>query len=439
MKKLTAALIFCVFITSLILSGCDNEKTTIKNDSDNSKQDSETSDSDSEDKDADDVTNDGETGDDSDDSSGSNDDETGNDDEQAVNCENIPTAPIKFETHSGFTGSEDFAFDKDGNLVSVEMDTGNLVKQKRDGSKKLMVPGVGEASGIRILKDGTVVIAVGQTIVKIDTEGSMSTFVSGFTYPNGLALDKDDNIFVSDLDEGKIFKINPKTGDKQLIADNLIAPNGLSFSPDYKTLFCVSFGAGIVYSIKLNENGEWQNAEEFAKTPDAPENPGGIRKSCENSQEGDSCTKEGVLGACKSDSSELFCDLEASKAACSGKNWNDPCTVAGKNGYCVESWDDYSVFICISNDIREGGENGGLDGLGVDACGYIYVTEYVVGKIWRFTPDGSKVELLFDPPTSWVPNLHWGNGKGGWDTKTLYVMDRDGGNLYSVPLGIPSK
>jgi len=413
-------------------------------------------------------------------------DEEETDDEEivknSVDCTEIPELPIQFETMTGFTGSEDFVFDSEGNMISVEMSTGNLVKQKKDASKKLFVPGLGETAGTRMLKNGDIVIASVDkgSLLKITSEGSMETIASGLSYPNGVEVDLQDNVYVSEQEAGTIRKIDPVTGTSDLIAEGMHKPNGLSFSTDYKTLYCVSFGAGILYAIRQDENGVWQKPEVYGKTPDAPKS---VEESCEGKSVGDTCSTYGrsgkcedidgelecaqsdgcselgegapcsdygYMGSCKTNGAEIQCDVEEAFNACSGKSEGDDCEVAGAKGKCQKDDfggdDGYDFLFCGSSEGGEDGdgevgmeENGGLDGLRVDACGYIYVTEYVVGKVWRFTPDGKDVELLINPGTSWVPNMHWGNGVGGWDENTLYVMDREGGNLFTVPLGIPSK
>jgi len=85
-------------------------------------------------------------------------------------------------------------------------------------------------------------------------------------------------------------------------------------------------------------------------------------------------------------------------------------------------------------------ENGLLDGMGVDACGNIYVCEYVNAHVHRISPDGETVELVVDlgGATGWIPNLQWGSGFGGWDPMKLYVIDI-GSEIYEVPVGVPSK
>jgi hypothetical protein len=85
-------------------------------------------------------------------------------------------------------------------------------------------------------------------------------------------------------------------------------------------------------------------------------------------------------------------------------------------------------------------ENGALDGMGVDACGNIYICEYINAHVHRISPDGLNNELVVDlgSSTSWIPNLQWGSGHGGWDPMKLYVIDI-GDAVYEVPVGVPSK
>jgi hypothetical protein len=81
---------------------------------------------------------------------------------------------------------------------------------------------------------------------------------------------------------------------------------------------------------------------------------------------------------------------------------------------------------------------GGLDGIGVDACDNVYVTEYITGNIWRITPEG-ETEVAVELPSSWIPNMHWGSGVEGWETDVLYVMDRDEGRVFELQVGVGAK
>ncbi len=67
------------------------------------------------------------------------------------------------------------------------------------------------------------------------------------------------------------------------------------------------------------------------------------------------------------------------------------------------------------------GGDGGFDGINVDVCGNIYFTEYIAGVVWRITPDGQQIDKVVDLPSSWIPNMRWGHGIGGWERDVMYV------------------
>jgi hypothetical protein len=82
---------------------------------------------------------------------------------------------------------------------------------------------------------------------------------------------------------------------------------------------------------------------------------------------------------------------------------------------------------------------GELDGMGVDACGNVYVCEYGSTDIWRISPDGKrKVRLIdSDPSYTYLPNLQWGRGPG-WDPNSIYVPDGWNVGVWRVNVGVPS-
>ena len=84
---------------------------------------------------------------------------------------------------------------------------------------------------------------------------------------------------------------------------------------------------------------------------------------------------------------------------------------------------------------------GMLDGMAVDACGNIYVCEYIAARVWRISPDGQQVQPIVNlsSETSWIPNMQWGSGVGGWDEQILYVLDIATNKLYEVPVEVPDK
>ena len=98
-------------------------------------------------------------------------------------------------------------------------------------------------------------------------------------------------------------------------------------------------------------------------------------------------------------------------------------------------WGDPYVWARVTGG---GGWGGALDGLNVDACGNVYVTEYIAGKVWRFREQGGDGEMMAKLNSSWIPNLHWGKGVGGFEEDVLYVSDRDQGRLFALKVGVGS-
>ena len=184
--------------------------------------------------------------------------------------------------------------------------------------------------------------------------GAKTSILSGLSYPNGLEVDRDNNVYVADQTTQKILRVNAyDQSDYEVIATGLSQPNGVILSPDETILYVGSFGGGKVYAIDRD--------------------PG-------------------------------------------GSGWLPHRTI-----------------------FDSGGGDHGYDGINVDICGNVYFTEYIVGRVRRVTPDGSQVDGVVDLPSSWIPNLRWGNGIGGWDVDVLYVSDRDQGRLFALDMGIPGK
>jgi sugar lactone lactonase YvrE len=109
----------------------------------------------------------------------------------------------------------------------------------------------------------------------------------------------------------------------------------------------------------------------------------------------------------------------------------------GGTVHVIEKIDDTTYSDPLLIESKPGG--GGFDGINVDICGNIYITEFVTGQVWRITPDGSQVDLVVELPSAWIPNLRWGSGLGGFEPDRLYVADRDRGRLFALDMGIEGK
>jgi hypothetical protein len=82
------------------------------------------------------------------------------------------------------------------------------------------------------------------------------------------------------------------------------------------------------------------------------------------------------------------------------------------------------------------------DGLGIDACGNLYVPDYSTRGLYRVDPKGV-VTMLFDQvtdgPSHYGHGLEWGSGIDGWNDKAIYLpQPYDGSTVLEVVLGAPS-
>lgn len=441
-----------------------------------------------------------------------------------LSCDELPGQQIQTTLLGGFDGSEDYAFDLEGWVVHVD-DYGALVRENRDGDREVIATGLGIASGTRVLPDGSVVINSVErgAIQKITPDGTVTTLVSGLAYPNGLELGTDGFLYVAENGSDTVRRVDPETGENEVIGDGMIAPNGLSFDDAHDTLFVGSFGGGMVYAIDRLDDGTWAAPRVHGLLPGAelPED------DCADLAEGDGCLQStGGYGTCEDGAGSLVCDYEPDEAACSGRApgdtcettvngephtsvcvwdratntgdlWCSPvdadriaacdgalpwgaCTWEDEAGYCEPAWDgtlgcigeieyqqawyapcrdaaagddcvvadplkpqagvcmDYGSgpLVCYPPTL---GGGGGFDGVTADSCGNVYATEYGPGIVWRWPAEaGGEPEELLDLRSTWIPNLHWGLGVGGWERTTVYIIKRTGG-FVEVPVGVEGK
>jgi len=459
-------------------------------------------------------------------SDGGTEDSGSTDTGEPLDCEPAP-APVATTFLPGYTGAEDFAFDSEGYLVSVDT-FGNLVGINQAGETRLILPDATMyAAGTRILPGGDILFCDAETgsLVRVDpSTGSSRVVLSGLEYPNGLAVDNSGMAYVAEQISGKVRRVDPDTGEYEVVATGLYNPNGVALSPDQNTLYVGSFGAGAVWEVQ-RDGESWAPPIVFGSTPNAPGIP---PNPCEGAAEGTECPMNGGggLGVCADDEGGgLYCQQARDTAACAGKAEGDACetllfgepleqqcaasetgelfcpkvpathtkacrgiaeyeacSVSTNTGICAPTYEGVnacyldSAFVEVYTSACEGLdmgatcnlrdshyptvgtcedgsslgvdaticlppgwllEYGGLDGVAVDHCGGVYVTEYIQGKVYRMPGGDSPPELIAQLPTDWIPNLHWGNGVGGWDTNTLYVMDRSSPGVFALEVGVP--
>ena len=114
--------------------------------------------------------------------------------------------------NDGLMNTNGTVFDAHGNLYICEYGKGSILKLSQDGG--LTTLNDKDHQGIRFNRPNDISIS--------------STGILYFTDPKSYDTDKHD---------GRVFRINPETGETNWIIDGLQFPNGLCFSPDGKTIY----------------------------------------------------------------------------------------------------------------------------------------------------------------------------------------------------------
>ncbi|MCP4871698.1 MAG: hypothetical protein GY898_23565 [Proteobacteria bacterium] len=162
-------------------------------------------------------------------------------------------------------------------------------------------------------------------------------------------------------------------------------------------------------------------------------------EGCTGQSEGDSCTVVDAPGTCVDRWDMLLCESDDAPfiAACDGLSDGAACSIDGYDATC-QDWG--KGMLCWQDSWWGDGDSvagGGIDGIAVDACGYVYVTVYeqTGGNIMCATERGAEFEVVADLPVGWVPNMEFGNGVGRWDERTLYVNTRDTDSVFGLAIG----
>jgi sugar lactone lactonase YvrE len=154
-------------------------------------------------------------------------------------CSAAHPLPVEFETVPQIVSAEYFVFGLAGEVFSIDPQ-GTLVSSAKEGVQTVLVPGVVGAAdeglgaaGISMLPDGDLVIAdMGAgALLRVSLDGGRSTVLSGLAYPNGVEVHQDGWVAVSEDDAGQMRRVDPESGEFTLLATDLVAPNGVTFSP----------------------------------------------------------------------------------------------------------------------------------------------------------------------------------------------------------------
>ncbi|PRP92815.1 hypothetical protein ENSA5_47280 [Enhygromyxa salina] len=296
-------------------------------------------------------------------------------------CANLPGPWIR--QLDGPIAAADVAFDDQGNLVGSN--TQDLFKtSSADGQPALWVPGAAGRAAVRQLSDGRIAVVQEMffRVLVFSPDGSSAVLASNLVYPFGLVEDLDGNIYIGD--ETRIVRVDAESGETEVWLD---APGfvsrWVSFDRDYDALF-VGGRSEVIYRVPLGPGGEAGEPIEWGTLP-------------------------------------LFGDPGPAP----------PPNQGGGAGTKTdgEGPDESNERLAL------------VDGLGVDACGNLYVAEFHSRGLYKIPAGGGAGELFVGwEPFRYGHGLQWGSGIGDWSATSLYLpQPYNEFNVIEVEVGVPQK
>lgn len=155
------------------------------------------------------------------------------------------------------SGSEDLALDGLGHLAGK--DGTNVVLLDAQGAASTLAMSIGQAYGLRFMLGGDLLVALpgaGQ-IRRITPQGTVTTFATGLSSPNGIFPDLDGNVWVTEFSGSRVVRFPSGGGTATPIVTGAqaAAANGVIFDPTRRLLFFTNYSAGDIKRVAIAQDG----------------------------------------------------------------------------------------------------------------------------------------------------------------------------------------
>jgi hypothetical protein len=176
----------------------------------------------------------------------------------AIDCEAISDGPFTPTLYlSGFTGSEDLAFDGQGGLV-LKRD-GDIVIVRADQSETVLAQGLAQAYGTRYLADGRLLVALPNSgeLIAYDAMGQAGAFLDGLKSPNGVYPDLAGDVWITEFGGSRVLRVGADLSTKTIVSGaEASSANGVVYDPQRQLLFYTKYQAGQVQRVAIDGQGE---------------------------------------------------------------------------------------------------------------------------------------------------------------------------------------
>lgn len=163
-----------------------------------------------------------------------------------VLCAALPPGPLTAELlWTGYTGSEDLAFDGAGGLALKK--DGQLVLVSSDQQEAVLAAGLPQVYGTRVALDGTILLALPQQgkLQGVDADNNVLDLVTGLDSPNGVYVDPAGDVWLTDFGGARVVRYTPDWAPVEIVSGpDAATANGIVFDPLRGLLFFTNYAAG---------------------------------------------------------------------------------------------------------------------------------------------------------------------------------------------------
>ena len=181
------------------------------------------------------------------------------------------------------------SFDRDGNLYVVDIPYGRIFRVSEAGEFELVAEYDGEPNGLKIAKDGRIVITDYRNgLMRLDpSSGQVSTLLDRrwserFKGVNDLAFASNGDLYFTDQGQtglhdptGRVYRMRPD-GHLDLILGNVPSPNGIVLNRDEHILYVAVTRGNCVWRVPLMPDGSASKVGIFVQLSGGLGGPDGL-------------------------------------------------------------------------------------------------------------------------------------------------------------------
>lgn len=180
----------------------------------------------------------------------------------------------------GFGFTDAACSDTAGNFYFCDLGKGTgISKISPDGTISTVTKVVPKISGLKIAPDGRFIACVQDNkkqIVAIDPETDAVEILAANISPNDLVVDRKGNVYVTVTSRGEVVLISGP-GKMRTVASGIIAPNGITLTPDGGTIAVSEYQGSHVWAFRVLEDGSLDGGDRYMtlRIPNGRKDSGG--------------------------------------------------------------------------------------------------------------------------------------------------------------------